>query len=83
MADALSRIHVLQVQSGISVQPDWVTSFPVAYELDEEARSARLAIAQNDLSWVERDGLLWWKQKLFVPDLPNVRRALIREAHDT
>lgn len=47
-----------------------------------EARTARQEIRKGSEDWAERDGMLFFKHWLYIPNLAHVRLALLQEAHE-
>jgi len=37
----------------------------------------------HSLEWAEREGLLFFRSKIYVPNLPNLRRRIVAACHDT
>ena len=86
-ADALSRqpeiaAHLAAISSSQPV-PQHVPTILKALASDKKAqRILRLAQA-GTAKWTLREGLIYYKDRLYIPDVPHLRTALLKECHDT
>ena len=90
VADALSRRPspaVLAAISSVSVSASWLSALKQGYEQDTKAAALFAELASintfGPFLYSQANGLLYYKGRLYVPNVPALRAQLLSEHHDT
>ena len=84
VADALSRRpdhHISTMESTVSVTDTLQEEIKAAYQNDKEAKTI-LAKGKHP-KYVVRDGLIYYGERLYIPDDAGIRTKILLEYHDT
>lgn len=83
VADALSRMKMNALTvSELQHRVDWIQQVRRALMTDEIARQAQVELTKDGSQvWSEQNKLLYWRRRLYIPDVPQLRQQLVREAH--
>ena len=84
VADALSRhpdheANAIEV-SRLAVQPRLLESIKSSYNIDPAC--AEILKSNGTKAFQVKDGLIWKKQRLYIPDDMKIRTELLSECHD-
>lgn len=65
----------------ISIQPTWLNEIRTVLLHDVEALANRELVNQGHPDWEEKDQLLYFQKRLFIPMTAGIQRQLLDEAH--
>lgn len=83
VADALGRIEDASLFALSSTEPTWFQELCAFYTTNDGKSLLSKLVINADTTFSFRDGLLYNKTRLFIPEVSNVCHQLLEEYHST